>query len=186
MDSADSEAVRSALRTQAHRLHQQEEQLAILRNELTAMANSQENQVIGVSDQLAQLVTQFQRLSTRESSAGSGTERGAAATAASQTLGGDSTEPRASSSPFPHLARPERFSGDSGDCRAFLTQRELHFELQAATYPSDRAKVAFIISHLSGRAESWAAAEWSQRSAVCNSYTGFTYTDSSTKLVYNR
>uniref|UniRef100_A0A8C9Z2Z8 DUF4939 domain-containing protein n=1 Tax=Sander lucioperca TaxID=283035 RepID=A0A8C9Z2Z8_SANLU len=164
---SDSEAVRSALRTQAQRLHQQEEQLSILRNELMATANRQENQVIGVSDQIAQLATQFQRLSTRESPAGSGTGSGSVAA---------STGSRAASSSFPHLARPERFSGDSGDCRAFLTQCELHFELQAAAYPSDRAKVAFIISHLSGRAESWAAAEWSQKSVVCDSYSCFTKT----------
>uniref|UniRef100_A0A8C9YB56 DUF4939 domain-containing protein n=1 Tax=Sander lucioperca TaxID=283035 RepID=A0A8C9YB56_SANLU len=84
--------------------------------------------------------------------------------------------PLAASSPFPHLARPERFSGDSGDRRAFLTQCELHSELQAAAYPSDRAKVAFIISHLSGRAESWAAAEWSENSVACDSYSCFTKT----------
>ncbi|CAL8316100.1 unnamed protein product, partial [Lota lota] len=45
MDSADSEAVRSALRTQAQRLQQQEEQLHILWNELVAMANRQGNQI---------------------------------------------------------------------------------------------------------------------------------------------
>nr|XP_010792517.1 PREDICTED: uncharacterized protein LOC104965258 [Notothenia coriiceps] len=76
----------------------------------------------------------------------------------------------------PHLSRPEGFSGDSGDCRAFLAQCGLHFELQAACYPSERSRVAYIISHLSGRAEAWAMAEWVQRSPVCDSLDLFTET----------
>lgn len=47
-----------------------------------------------------------------------------------------------------HLSRPEQFSGDSGDCRVFLDQCGLHFELQAASYPVERTKVVYIISHL--------------------------------------
>ena len=72
------------------------------------------------------------------------------------------------------LSRPERFSGESGDVRPFLTQCELHFELQASAFPTDRTKVAFIISHLSGRAEAWATAEWSRRSAACATLASFT------------
>ena len=73
-----------------------------------------------------------------------------------------------------HLSKPAIFSGDSGDCTAFLTQCELHFELQVAAFPSERAKVAYIISHLTGRAEAWATAEWSRKTAICNSVARFT------------
>lgn len=49
--------------------------------------------------------------------------------------------------------KPEEFSGDSGDCKVFLVQCGLHFELQAAAYPADHSKVAFVLSQLAGRAE---------------------------------
>ncbi len=67
------------------------------------------------------------------------------------------------------LSQPERFMGDSGDCRAFLVQCGLHFELQAPHFPTELAKIAYIISHLSGRAEAWATAEWHCISPVCSS-----------------
>uniref|UniRef100_A0A3Q3XA82 C2H2-type domain-containing protein n=1 Tax=Mola mola TaxID=94237 RepID=A0A3Q3XA82_MOLML len=72
-----------------------------------------------------------------------------------------------------HLSSPERFSGQSVDCRPFISQCGLHFEFNAAAFSSDRAKIAFIISHLTGRARSWATAEWSCRSALCNSLPEF-------------
>lgn len=95
------------------------------------------------------------------------------ATSGPATSGGDPVGETVPSAPSPHLAKPETLLGD---CRAFLTQCELHFELQAAAYPTDRAKVAFVISHLTGRAESWATAEWSRKSVVCDSYANFTQT----------
>ena len=78
------------------------------------------------------------------------------------------------SPPVPlHLSKPAVFSGDSGDCTAFLTQCQLHFKLQAAAFPADQARVAYIISHL-GLAEALATAEWSCSSAICNSLALFT------------
>uniref|UniRef100_A0A3Q3WCW3 DUF4939 domain-containing protein n=1 Tax=Mola mola TaxID=94237 RepID=A0A3Q3WCW3_MOLML len=67
----------------------------------------------------------------------------------------------------------ERFSGECGDCRPFISQCKLHFEFNAASFSSDRVKIAFIFSHLTGRARSWATAEWSRRSAMCNSLPEF-------------
>ena len=170
MDSADSEAVRAALRAQGQRLQQQEEQIAILRNELLAMASRQESQVVGLGEQVSQLVTHVQQLTARDYTALPSTGSCSIAISSPAISGGDPVRETVPSSPFPHLARPQRFSGESGDCRAFLTQCELHFELQAAAYPTDRAKVAFVISHLSRRAESWAGA------VVCDSYVCFTQT----------
>uniref|UniRef100_A0A4W6DS42 CCHC-type domain-containing protein n=1 Tax=Lates calcarifer TaxID=8187 RepID=A0A4W6DS42_LATCA len=77
---------------------------------------------------------------------------------------------------FASLTPPERFSGDSGDCHPFLTQCGLHFELQPARFPTDRAEVAFIISRLSGRAEVWATAEWAPHSTICDSLQAFSNT----------
>ena len=42
------------------------------------------------------------------------------------------------------------------------------------SFPSERAQVAYVISHLSGRAEAWATAEWSRRSPVCDTLQLFT------------
>lgn len=60
-----------------------------------------------------------------------------------------------------YLSRPWKFSGDSDNCQAFMVQCELHFELQTVTFPSDWAKVAYIISHLTSRDKVWATAECS-------------------------
>jgi len=67
------------------------------------------------------------------------------------------------------LAPPAKFSGESGNCSPFLTQCDLHFTCLPAAFPSDSAKVAFIVSHLTGRAEAWATAEWARNSPVCKS-----------------
>ena len=69
----------------------------------------------------------------------------------------------------PRLPPPERYSGEPGTCRPFLTQCSLLFELQPSAYPSERARVAFIISQLTGRARDWGTAEWERQSLVCSS-----------------
>lgn len=59
------------------------------------------------------------------------------------------------------LSPPEKFSGESEDCRPFITDCEMHFELSPQAFPTDRAKVDFMISHLAGRTRVWPMAEWS-------------------------
>ena len=49
----------------------------------------------------------------------------------------------------------------------------MHFELSSRHLLTDRAKVAYIISHLSGRAEAWAVTEWESEPLLCNSIQGF-------------
>lgn len=67
----------------------------------------------------------------------------------------------------PRLAAPDKYSGDSGDCRSFLVQCDLHFKHYPGAYQSEQAKVAFMISHLTGRAAAWATAEWARESVIC-------------------
>ncbi|XP_048039405.1 uncharacterized protein LOC125264212 [Megalobrama amblycephala] len=45
--------------------------------------------------------------------------------------------------------------------------------MQPHLYPSDTAKIAFIISQLSGKALKWADSIWSQQGAVTQSYSSF-------------
>ncbi|XP_044043112.1 uncharacterized protein LOC122871790 isoform X1 [Siniperca chuatsi] len=75
--------------------------------------------------------------------------------------------------PVRYLSRPERFSMDSGNCRSFLVRCGLHFKLQVSSFQTERAKVAYIIIHLNGRAEAWATAEWARNSRWNSSTTHF-------------
>lgn len=73
----------------------------------------------------------------------------------------------------PKLTPPELFKGDPDQCRAFLTQCEIHFELQPSSFPTERSRVAFVISLLSGKAKQWGTAEWQNNSVSCSSYSEF-------------
>lgn len=67
----------------------------------------------------------------------------------------------------------ERYDGNPGTCRSFLTNCLLLFELNPSCYVTERARVASVITHLTGRAREWATAEWTKQSPVCQSYADF-------------
>ena len=71
------------------------------------------------------------------------------------------------------LAPPTQYTGEPGLCRIFLIDCSIHFELMPQAFPTERAKVAFMISHPAGRAKGWASAKWSRNSAICETVTGF-------------
>lgn len=116
------------------------------------MSDRQEGLFATVSDHFVNLASQIQRLSP--SSLASLTTCATPKASAALPVSNPSVY-------VAYLARPETFSGDSGDWCAFLTQCELHFDLQATAYPTERSKIAYIISHLTGQAEAWATMEWS-------------------------
>ncbi len=70
--------------------------------------------------------------------------------------------------PASPMARPTSFSGEAVTCNGFLLQCSLYFELQSHQFTTERAKVAFIISLLTGRALQWAEALWSSQSPRIN------------------
>ncbi|KAK7879248.1 hypothetical protein WMY93_033967 [Mugilogobius chulae] len=82
--------------------------------------------------------------------------------------------PSASAAREPHIPTPERFSGDLGCCSHFLLQCSLVFDLQPNTYGTDKSRLAFLLSLLTGRAAQWATAIWEADSNLCNSYNDFT------------
>uniref|UniRef100_A0AAQ4QF93 Retrotransposon gag domain-containing protein n=1 Tax=Gasterosteus aculeatus aculeatus TaxID=481459 RepID=A0AAQ4QF93_GASAC len=80
------------------------------------------------------------------------------------------------------LAPPERYDGTIGGSRSFLTESEVHFEHSPSHFPTERSKVAFIMSHLTRRAKAWATAEWARNSATCASSRQFS---NALKLVFD-
>lgn len=73
----------------------------------------------------------------------------------------------------PRLPPPKPFSGDPSSCQGFLTQCSLTFELQPSSFPTDRSKIAYIITLLTDKALSWASAAWESQPSYCQSYTAF-------------
>ncbi|XP_077436555.1 uncharacterized protein LOC144060680 [Vanacampus margaritifer] len=58
----------------------------------------------------------------------------------------------------PNIPHPPRYSGEIGGCDQFIHQCSLVLDQQPHTLPDDGAKVAFIMSLLSGQAALWAMA----------------------------
>ncbi|KAK1792970.1 hypothetical protein P4O66_001689 [Electrophorus voltai] len=89
------------------------------------------------------------------------------------------TEKRSTTSstrPIPEKVRclittPEVFGGDTESCEEFVVQCELYFGYQPLL--PDHAKVAFVISRLTGRARAWGAALVVNSSPLMNDYPGF-------------
>lgn len=73
----------------------------------------------------------------------------------------------------PRLPPPESYGGEPGTCRAFLSQCSLVFELQPATFPTDRARIAYVITLLTGRAREWGTAVWDTQAPFCSTYKEF-------------
>jgi hypothetical protein len=73
----------------------------------------------------------------------------------------------------PRLPAPQRYDGNPGGCRGFLTQCDLAFELQPSSYPGDRSRIAYLITLATDKALTWATAIWGQQGAICSNYSDF-------------
>lgn len=73
----------------------------------------------------------------------------------------------------PRLPPPKPFSGNANSCGGFLTQCSLTFELQPSSFPTDRSKIAYIITLLADKALSWASAVWESQDVCCGTYALF-------------
>ncbi|KAK6314500.1 hypothetical protein J4Q44_G00159590, partial [Coregonus suidteri] len=74
----------------------------------------------------------------------------------------------------PKVPTPEKYEGDLGRCRSFLMQCGLVFDLQPHSYATDKARIAFVIELLRGRALEWASAVWERQDTCMASYQQFT------------
>lgn len=73
----------------------------------------------------------------------------------------------------PRIGAPERYGGEPGGCKPFITNCSIYFALQPSTFASEGAKVAFAVNHLTGRARLWGTAEWDRRTTACSSFKDF-------------
>lgn len=68
---------------------------------------------------------------------------------------------------------PDSFSGQTEQFPAFLGQCQLFMAMRPEDFPDDRARVAFVISYLSGSAARWATPLLLQNSPLLLDYQGF-------------
>ncbi len=144
MDSAGSDPLHSALVQQGVLLGQHATQL-----------NTTAHEVDALNARVAELLTRVDDLQ-REAA-----NRGPVLRA------GISLEPE------PHANNPPVYDGDSNACQAFLSQCSLVFSLQPRRYATEEAKVAYVLTLLSGRAREWGIAVWRSRAPCCTTFMAF-------------
>uniref|UniRef100_A0A670Z7L8 DUF4939 domain-containing protein n=1 Tax=Pseudonaja textilis TaxID=8673 RepID=A0A670Z7L8_PSETE len=71
------------------------------------------------------------------------------------------------------ISMPEKFSGQMDRFPAFMGQCQLFISLRPEDFPTDRSKVGFMISLLSGQAANWATPLLVQDSPLLNNFQGF-------------
>ncbi|KAL0186716.1 hypothetical protein M9458_018386, partial [Cirrhinus mrigala] len=72
------------------------------------------------------------------------------------------------------MAMPPTFASEAAECSSFLLQVNLYIQMQSQQFPSENAKVAFLISLPTGKALQWAKAIWNANNPIINSYEQFT------------
>uniref|UniRef100_A0A8P4GTJ9 Gypsy retrotransposon integrase-like protein 1 n=1 Tax=Dicentrarchus labrax TaxID=13489 RepID=A0A8P4GTJ9_DICLA len=160
MNPTSSDHLSADIRSQGARLNLQEDQMSALQQGVRMLAGSQEEFRSGMTAQVTILTTQIEQVLAHLTKNPSATP--SPATAAAPPV-------PATHAPTPRLAPPEKFSGESGECRSFIVDCEMHYEQLPSAFPTEKSKVAFMISHLTGRARDWATAEWSRGSPICQS-----------------
>ena len=174
MDSADSEKIKVDVEEQRAELAHHAAQLVSINRGVGNLTDRQAEFQEAVTNQVNHLADQVHR-ALAQLEAGSST-RSPTMPSPSVASAGAAADHIPSSGTSLRLASPEKFSGDSGDCRPFLVQCELHFTHNPSAFISDQARVAFMLSHLTGRAAAWATAEWSSNSPVSQSVNMFSET----------
>ncbi|KAI3368143.1 hypothetical protein L3Q82_007876 [Scortum barcoo] len=176
MDPADRDTVSHALTSQERKIQAHETQLNTIATGVKQLTERQDHFQQEVVTQVNQLNAQLQQISIRLEQLASPQPPQPTTPVFPQPA---SPTPPVTSPPRPvRLAPPEieKYSGESSECRSFLVQCNLHFKNDPAAFSSEQAQVAFMVSHLSGRAVAWAMAEWARGAAVCQSTKQFVET----------
>ncbi|KAL0154770.1 hypothetical protein M9458_049033, partial [Cirrhinus mrigala] len=74
----------------------------------------------------------------------------------------------------PKISLPDKWDGSDARCDVFLTNLSLIFEFQPSRYPTDRSRIALLVSLLTGQAAEWAAVVLKANSDSAHSYPAFT------------
>ncbi len=70
----------------------------------------------------------------------------------------------------PRLPTPAMYGGEPDLCRAFLTKCSMFFSLQPLTFATVEAKVALVLTLLTGEAALWGTAVWENQHLCCSSF----------------
>ncbi len=146
MDPAGDEFVRSAIAHQGALLGHQASQLSSTAQEVETL-----------TAQLAELSGRFRELQ----------QNVLLSSASAASL------PLSHREPEPHANNPPLYDGDPNSCRAFLSQCSLVFALQPRRYATERLKVAYVITLLTGRAREWGTSVWDAGALFCNDFEDF-------------
>ncbi|KAI2646678.1 Transposon Tf2-8 polyprotein [Labeo rohita] len=74
----------------------------------------------------------------------------------------------------PKISLPDKWDGSGARCDVFLTNLSLIFEFQPSRYPTDRSRIALLVSLLTGQAAEWATAVLKADGDSAHSYPAFT------------
>lgn len=159
MDPSDLEPIRQALAAQGARVGNHDKILQEITEKLRQLSTS----VTELSTQMTQVSHQLSAITASAPPASAPAPPPASA-----------PPPALPAAREPHIPTPERYSGSLGSCSQFLLQCSLVFDLQPNTYNTDKSRIAFMISFLTGKAAQWATAVVENNSPACRSYVEFT------------
>lgn len=71
------------------------------------------------------------------------------------------------------MVNPVPYSGSVEECNGFLMQCLLSLEMQPHRFPTERAKIAYILTPLTGRALQWAESLWHQNGPATQTLGAF-------------
>ncbi|RXN17605.1 Pol poly [Labeo rohita] len=72
--------------------------------------------------------------------------------------------------PEPTVPTPPPYDGDPKACRPFLSQCAITFTLQPTTFATEAAKVAFVITLLTGKAREWGTTVREKQAPYCATF----------------
>ncbi|KAF7649549.1 hypothetical protein LDENG_00139490 [Lucifuga dentata] len=136
-------------------LQQHEVQMAATSSEARQVAAAQEQAISSLAAQVQQLMQALSQTLTPAPSPA------ATALAPSRMV----SEPR--------VGTPEHYASEPEGFNPFLMNCSILFALQPLTFSTVKAKVAYGISHLTGRARLWGTAEWERCTNACSSFLTF-------------
>ncbi|KAL1279053.1 hypothetical protein QQF64_025726 [Cirrhinus molitorella] len=68
---------------------------------------------------------------------------------------------------------PASFAGEAAECSRFLLKVKLFIQMQPQRFTSENAKVALLISLLTGKALQWAKAIWNNNNPIIHNFDQF-------------